>query len=463
MLTDERLPGWEQDGCAVEPVGLAHSFASEWAAVQRHTARLWRVAAAMHAACGASAAEFVGDDLALLTSTHPRSGAALLVTALSACAVPELVELVEAGELSEKHVNAVLEEAVRWCAGDQDLQRRVLELTVARCRERVTAGLGWPTPGQLRARVRTAAVLLDLRAAERQKRSVAERRGVGVSPCGAGAALLSVQGPQVQIGQMWDAVRSRAQALGRLPGNARTWEQRLFDATHDLLCVDVDGGQSRVPALDAAGRPATVTVRGVEVSVLIPYSVAAGGDLELAELAGLPSVGPVLPSTARDLLTQAEGVRRIVVDARTGQVLAVGDRGPGPATTRPAADPACPGCSATVGATAATVLARLGSVPVVVRDLTSSAYRVPARLRRLVEVRDRTCTFPGCTVPGHWCDVDHREPWPYGPTSEANCHCLCRHHHRAKQGYFTVTRDPDGTTVWTTPDGRRYRRPPPTY
>jgi hypothetical protein len=66
-------------------------------------------------------------------------------------------------------------------------------------------------------------------------------------------------------------------------------------------------------------------------------------------------------------------------------------------------------------------------------------------------------------VPGHRCDIDHREPWPTGRTDEANCHCLCRRHHRAKQRYFTVEREPDGTTIWTTADGRRYRRPPPTY
>jgi hypothetical protein len=98
-----------------------------------------------------------------------------------------------------------------------------------------------------------------------------------------------------------------------------------------------------------------------------------------------------------------------------------------------------------------------------VGDPTSSAYRVPRRLRQHLERRDRTCTFPGCTVPGHQCDIDHRELWPYGPTIETNCHCLCRRHHRAKQCYFTVELDPHtGDTLWTTPDGRQYSRRPPT-
>lgn len=72
--------------------------------------------------------------------------------------------------------------------------------------------------------------------------------------------------------------------------------------------------------------------------------------------------------------------------------------------------------------------------------------------------------FPGCTLPGKYCDVDHREPWPHGPTDAQNTQCLCRRHHRAKQSYFTVTVDPEnGDTIWTAPDGRQYRRPPPTY
>ncbi|HUR14135.1 MAG TPA: hypothetical protein VM097_06545, partial [Mycobacteriales bacterium] len=92
------------------PELLADRFAMEWLALQRQTARMWRAAAAMHAATGAVSAEFVGDDLALLTNTHPRSGATLLVTAVGVCEVPELLALVERGELSTRHATALLTE-----------------------------------------------------------------------------------------------------------------------------------------------------------------------------------------------------------------------------------------------------------------------------------------------------------------------------------------------------------------
>ena len=111
------------------------------------------------------------------------------------------------------------------------------------------------------------------------------------------------------------------------------------------------------------------------------------------------------------------------------------------------------------------LLRKLAGRKVIWRDLCTSSYRVPDRLRRFVEHRDRTCCFPGCTVPGRYCDVDHREEWPRGGTHAGNCHVLCRRHHRAKQFYFAdVTIDPaTGDTLWTTFEGSTYRRPPPRY
>jgi hypothetical protein len=110
-------------------------------------------------------------------------------------------------------------------------------------------------------------------------------------------------------------------------------------------------------------------------------------------------------------------------------------------------------------------LSELAGRKVIRRDLNTSAYRVPGRLRRFVEHRDRTCCFPGCTVPGRFCDVDHREEWPRGRTDPENCHCLCRRHHRAKQFYFAeVVLDPlTGDTLWVTYDGETYRRAQPRY
>src|SRR5262249_46022853 len=84
-------------------------------------------------------------------------------------------------------------------------------------------------------------------------------------------------------------------------------------------------------------------------------------------------------------------------------------------------------------------------------------YRPSAKLAEFVRMRDLHCRFPGCTVPADRCDLDHTDPWPYGPTHPSNIKCLCRRDHLLK-------------TSWDGPDGRRDQQlpdatilsPPPT-
>jgi hypothetical protein len=52
-------------------------------------------------------------------------------------------------------------------------------------------------------------------------------------------------------------------------------------------------------------------------------------------------------------------------------------------------------------------------------------------LRRAIEVRDRHCTHPGCTVPADRCEVDHVVPYANGgATTQENGTLLCPAHHR---------------------------------
>ncbi|REK72212.1 HNH endonuclease [Aeromicrobium endophyticum] len=43
-----------------------------------------------------------------------------------------------------------------------------------------------------------------------------------------------------------------------------------------------------------------------------------------------------------------------------------------------------------------------------------------------------TCQSPGCMVPAERCDIDHRVPFPHGPTRGDNLGPLCRRHHTYK-------------------------------
>jgi hypothetical protein len=101
--------------------------------------------------------------------------------------------------------------------------------------------------------------------------------------------------------------------------------------------------------------------------------------------------------------------------------------------------------------------------------LAAQAYKVPADIREQIQLRDRTCVFPGCARPARRCDVDHiieydhdadaeGRPQP-GPTTTSNLACLCRFHHRLKtHSPWRYEMVEPGIFEWTSPHGHRYRR-----
>jgi Domain of unknown function (DUF222) len=74
---------------------------------------------------------------------------------------------------------------------------------------------------------------------------------------------------------------------------------------------------------------------------------------------------------------------------------------------------------------------------------------IPQRLRRLVQVRDDHCQFPGCREPAQWCDVHHLRHWlDGGETNLDNLALLCRRHHVAcHEGGWKLARGPDGLAL----------------
>ncbi|MEJ5998194.1 HNH endonuclease signature motif containing protein [Corynebacterium sp. H130] len=88
------------------------------------------------------------------------------------------------------------------------------------------------------------------------------------------------------------------------------------------------------------------------------------------------------------------------------------------------------------------------------RERATHTYRPDDRLRAYIQGRDGTCRFPGCNVPARRCDIDHVIPFPQGPTTPDNLHCLCRHHHNLKtERKVHPTLQPDGSVMWTFPSG----------
>jgi hypothetical protein len=89
-----------------------------------------------------------------------------------------------------------------------------------------------------------------------------------------------------------------------------------------------------------------------------------------------------------------------------------------------------------------TVLERNG-VPL---DLGRSQRVVSGRMRRLLQLRDGGCRYPGCAVPAADTEGHHVVHWvDGGPTEMANLVSLCRfHHHRHHEGAFRIAAAADG-------------------
>jgi hypothetical protein len=197
--------------------------------------------------------------------------------------------------------------------------------------------------------------------------------------------------------------------------------RQMMDAIDDLAAqLQRDGdaravGVRRLAAMESlilgapASRPAPNVVVTMDLDTLLGLNDRPG------ELSGY---GPISSETARQIATDAN-LRRLVTDPLTGIMI----------------------------------------------DLGRSTYRPSKPLERIINHRDRTCQFPGCSRRAIKCDKDHRIEWECGGrTATINLHSLCRRHHNLKtHKLWQVTLNPDGSQTWTSALGFRYTKRPPSY
>ncbi len=80
------------------------------------------------------------------------------------------------------------------------------------------------------------------------------------------------------------------------------------------------------------------------------------------------------------------------------------------------------------------------------------ARRLFTRGQRLaLTLRDKGCSYPGCSIPPTWCDAHHVTHWANGgPTDLSNAALLCpRHHTHVHDRDLTATVTTTGVT-WHT-------------
>ncbi len=210
------------------------------------------------------------------------------------------------------------------------------------------------------------------------------------------------------------------------------------DCTWRLIVTDDEGRAIAIATLRTrrtagAGPPGLVS----EVTVTIKRSLAAalGGDGQAASwVAGAlqrlsPGEGRANFGKLADLLARAVPAANLAAAE---------------AAARAAADTMAGGCAHTM------------EVP---------GYRVPDRLRRWLNTRDRTCRNPVCRQPAARCDQDHTVAYDSGGrTCSCGLGALCRAHHQLKQlPGWQLTQDAQGYFTWRTPAGLTYRKEPHRY
>jgi len=335
------------------------------------------------AATDAMGKDWVREDVACALRMSPLSAAARLEFARQMHRLPATLTALEHGQITELHARSLAEAAAP------------LSDEVAATLERdVIAKARMSTVGEFRRTVRKAVLRLTAAAAEERHQSAREQRRVVFTPVDDGMEEMWALLPAERAA----ALRARldADASTKLPGDARTADQRRADALCDLA-------DASDPLAAGATRPA------VQVSVAL--STLLGLDDEPGELAGH---GPISAPLARTIAHDPTGTWRRILTDDFGRLL----------------------------------------------DYARATYRPPAALAGHVVARDRTCRFPGCGRPATRCEIDHRLAWDDGGTTEpANLYTLCaRHHHLKHEAGWSYEVTADDDTVWTSPTGHIYMR-----
>ncbi len=94
----------------------------------------------------------------------------------------------------------------------------------------------------------------------------------------------------------------------------------------------------------------------------------------------------------------------------------------------------------------------LGSDSMVI-DVGRAKRTISGPARKVLNVRDRGCTWPGCERPASWTSGHHLKHWIHGGTNEPpNLTLLCyRHHWLVHEGSWQIVRGDDGRMLTIPP------------
>jgi hypothetical protein len=343
------------------------------------------------------------------------------------------------------------------------------------------------TPGETGKLAQQAAVWADPEAAQ-ARREAAEKYEARVSAWREpnGTMALAGFGLPAETAMMAEqAITDQAAAYKRagMEGDADQLRARAF--TDKLLGLDPLGADAAKPGLRA------------RITLTIPYLTAAGlsdnpgeagnfGVIDAGLARRLAAAAATAGEAAEWHLTIVHDDHKYAVAhacarperrttrAKASKTTAIGDvadggtAAPGWPATADAAETAADLDTAVLTLPGgATISGKIHPVPVTACDhrYETDRHDPSPLLRHLVEVRDGTCTFKGCSTPATRCDFEHSVAWHKGgKTCACMCGARCRFDHQVKQspGWDVVQILP-GYHEWRTPSGRTYLRGPKTY
>jgi hypothetical protein len=441
-------------------------------------------------------AEHVADELAVSLTLTNRSADALLDFACGLARLPLTRAALAAGRIDRAKALVITE----GVSGLADTHAAAVESAV------IGRAPG-QTSGQLRAATQRAVLAMDPAAAERRRQEARKDARVEVWDERSGTAALAGRDlPPADVlvaDKRIDALARHLKAAGREETLSELRAQvylalLLGQPVEGLTPAEPPGPgaahagsrndqRSAAPGTDAG--PGTVPSQPVpagpgltgSVNLTMPLATWLGASAEPGEAAGF---GPLPAGDARALaalIARQPGARWcLTLTGPDGRAVAHGCARAGPPPAGEDGQPCGERRSGRDGPVGREPPAARAGPPddwvlnVTIRPLAvggclhereSKGYQPAPLLRHMVNIRQRTCGFPGCRNPAARCDQDHTIPHDRGGrTCECNLACLCRRHHQAKQaqGWWLDQPEP-GVLIWRLPHGRSYQVEPRSY
>ena len=444
-----------------------------WSAALR-LAAVSQLAGRRAASAGASgdqgALEHVRDEIAITLTLTGWGADRLLGMAMALDRLPLTQAALATGTIDERRADVIADEL----AGLSDEHAaRVEAMLLPKAAAQTTA--------ELRRAARRAVISADPAAAKRRKEKALQDARVETFTEAAGTAALAGRDlPPAAVLAADQHLTSLAMAM-RQAGADGPLDQLRARAYLHLLCgqpaCTLTGGDAAAgqpppgPVPSTASRsdpgPGQPAPRGT-IHLTMPLASWLGWSESPGEAAGY---GPLDADDARALATWLAAHPAttwcVTLIDTGGRPVAHGCAGlvPGPAQARAGPPPAGGGAPPGVAAW----LRRITITPLQTSECThpreGSGYQPGPRLRHLIQVRNASCTAPGCRRPAQRCDLDHTIPHHLGGrTCECNLGPVCRRHHRCKQAPgWDLSQPRPGVMRWTTPAGRIYTTAPTVY